>query len=175
MFGGRKLSAKLYAAGLVLVVAVTAGLLTYFHWFHPGISIGAEQPIPFSHRLHVTDKGIDCYYCHSYPGRSLNAGVPAVSKCLGCHDHIISNHPAIKKLASFRDRNQALPWVRVFYKPDHAFFPHYRHIGMGVQCSECHGAVEQMDRLKQETFYMGFCLDCHQERGASLGCWACHQ
>ncbi|MBW2529484.1 MAG: cytochrome c3 family protein, partial [Deltaproteobacteria bacterium] len=38
---------------------------------------GLEQPIAFSHRLHVTDKEIDCFYCHPYGERSLNAGLPS--------------------------------------------------------------------------------------------------
>ncbi len=134
-----------------------------------------EQPIPFSHRLHVSDKQIECQYCHSYTERSLNAGLPTVAKCLGCHDHIIPEHEEIRKLRGYRDRGQELPWVRVYYNPDHVFFPHYRHIGKGVECQECHSNVERVDRLRQVTFYMGFCLDCHRERGASTECVTCHQ
>ncbi len=48
-----------------------------------------EQPISFSHRLHVTDKQIDCYYCHPNGERSLSPGMPAVQLCLGCHNYII--------------------------------------------------------------------------------------
>ena len=42
-------------------------------------------------------------------------------------------------------------------------------------CQECHGDVEHADRLHQATFYMGFCIDCHQVKDASLECTACHQ
>lgn len=133
------------------------------------------QPIAFSHRLHVTDKKIDCRYCHSTPERSLNAGLPPVSKCLGCHDHIIPHHEELEKLRSYRDAGRELPWVRVYYNPDHVFFPHYRHIGKGVRCQECHGEVETVDRLRKVTFCMGFCLDCHEKRNAPRTCTACHQ
>jgi hypothetical protein len=132
------------------------------------------QPIAFSHRLHVTDKEIDCFYCHPYGERSQNAGLPAVAKCMGCHDHIIPTHREIVKLKGYRDRGEGISWVRVYYNPDHAFFPHYRHLGKGVKCQECHGEVEQVDRLRQVTFYMGFCLECHREREASVDCTACH-
>ena len=134
-----------------------------------------EQPIPFSHRLHVTDKQIDCYYCHSFPERSLNSGLPSVMKCLGCHDHIIPEHEEIRKLRSFSERGEELPWVRVYTNPDHVFFPHYRHIGRDIQCERCHGEVGQVDRLRKLTFYMGFCIDCHRENDAPLECVACHQ
>ena len=46
---------------------------------------GIEQPIPFSHRLHVTDKQIDCFYCHPYGERSMNTYL-GVSAELGPED-----------------------------------------------------------------------------------------
>jgi len=134
-----------------------------------------EQPIAFSHRLHVTDKQIDCSYCHSTAEHSLNAGLPPRSKCLGCHDHIIPGHAEIQKLRAFADVGDGVPWVRVYYNPDHVFFPHYRHLQKGVTCQECHGEVERVDRLHQVTFYMGFCLSCHRQRQAPVECVACHQ
>ncbi len=166
------------------------GLLLYGIYFYPqsarsyGFNVNyhramfgstLEQPIPFSHRLHVTDKEIDCFYCHSYAERSLNAGLPSVDKCLGCHDYIIPKHEEILKLKAYKKSGQPLPWVRVYYNPDHVFFPHYRHLAKELECQRCHGEVEQADRLHQVTFYMGFCIDCHQEMSASLECVACHQ
>jgi hypothetical protein len=167
------------------VMAVLALLWIYPHWSRAyGKNIAFQnamfgsdlaQPIAFSHRLHVTDKQIDCLYCHSTAERSLNAGMPAVRKCLGCHDHIIPMHEEIQKLRAYRDAGQPVPWVRVFYSPNHVFFPHYRHLGKGVRCQECHGEVETVDRLRKVTVYMGFCLDCHQKRNVPTTCTACHQ
>lgn len=161
-------------AGLVTLL-VCAGWLTYLYWLAPGLAYGYEQPLPFSHRLHVTDKQIDCRYCHPYVGRSLNAGLPPVETCLGCHEYIIPGHPEIRRLKAYRDQGVAIPWVRVFYNPDHVYFPHYRHIGKGVECAECHGAVAETDRLMNRTFQMGFCITCHKQRTASRECTACHQ
>ncbi len=175
---------------LALIFVVTAAVFLFGIFVYPhtarnyGLELGynkamfgpaIEQPIPFSHRLHVTDKEIDCFYCHPYGERSLNAGLPPVEKCLGCHDSIIPRHEEILKLKGYSDRGENLPWVRVYYNPDHVYFPHFRHLNKGVICQECHGEVEQVDRLHQVTFYMGFCIDCHQKRGASLECVACHQ
>ncbi|MFC1707575.1 cytochrome c3 family protein [Planctomycetota bacterium] len=134
-----------------------------------------EQPIPFSHRLHATDKRIDCQYCHPYVERSMNAGLPSVAKCLGCHDYIIPHHEEIERLRGFQERKEPVPWVRVYYNPDHVFFPHYRHLRAGVECRECHGEVETVDRLRKVTFYMGLCIGCHRERNAPLECVGCHQ
>ena len=134
-----------------------------------------EQPIPFSHRLHVTDKQIDCHYCHTTAERSANAGMPSIEKCLGCHNYIIPEHQEILKLKAYSKKGQDLSWTRVYYNPDHVIFPHFRHLNKGVQCQECHGEVEKVDRLKKVTFYMGFCLNCHKARNAPLDCSACHR
>ena len=44
-----------------------------------------NQPIAFSHQLHVSQNGIACQYCHLYARRSYASGVPPVSTCVGCH------------------------------------------------------------------------------------------
>lgn len=134
-----------------------------------------EQPIAFSHRVHATDKQIDCRYCHSYGDRGLNAGLPSVEKCLGCHNYIIPAHEEILKLKGYAAAGEEVPWTRVYYNPDHVFFPHYRHLNFGIACQKCHGEVEHVDRLRKVTFYMGFCIDCHTEYGAPRDCAACHQ
>jgi hypothetical protein len=138
-------------------------------------SAGIEQPIAFSHRLHVSDKQIDCRYCHATVDRSPNAGLPSAQTCLGCHEHIIPQHEEIAKLKGYWLRGEEIPWERVYFNPDHVSFPHDRHLGKDVECQECHGSVEQVDRLRKVTFYMGFCLECHAARNAPRTCTACHQ
>ena len=39
--------------------------------------VAREQPVPFSHRHHVNELGIDCRYCHTSVEKSSNAGIPA--------------------------------------------------------------------------------------------------
>ncbi|HEX5237141.1 MAG TPA: cytochrome c3 family protein, partial [Sphingomicrobium sp.] len=43
------------------------------------------QPVPFSHKHHAGDLGIDCRYCHSTVETSANAGFPATHVCMTCH------------------------------------------------------------------------------------------
>jgi hypothetical protein len=174
----------------VLVFLVAAVALFYGLYVYPGAtrSYGHHiayneamfgpriaQPISFSHRVHATDKEIDCFYCHPYGERSMNTGLPSVEKCLGCHNYIIPEHEEILKLKGYDERGENIPWERVYYNPDHVFFPHFRHLAKNVRCQECHGEVEQADRLHQVTFYMGFCIGCHKKRNASRECTACHQ
>jgi hypothetical protein len=172
--------------GFVLIAAVlAAGRYVRPYWdrdyghelrfdramFGPALA----QPIAFSHRLHYTDKQIDCYYCHPNGERALSPGMPSVQLCLGCHNYIIPQHEQILKLKSYNDAGEEIPWVRVYYNPDHVWFPHYRHITSGVECRECHGEVERVDRLHKVTFYMGLCITCHREKEASMECTACHK
>jgi hypothetical protein len=175
----------LVIAFVLLAAGLAAGRYVWPHWDRSyGHDVrfdnamfgrALEQPISFSHRLHVTDKQIDCYYCHSHGESSLSPGMPSAQLCLGCHNYIIPEHEEILKLKAYNEAGDGIPWVRVYYNPDHVWFPHYRHITGGVECQECHGEVETADRLHKVTFYMGMCIACHREREASMECNACHQ
>jgi hypothetical protein len=144
-----------------------------------------EQPIAFSHALHAGDYQISCLYCHGGAERSRHAGVPAASVCMNCHSKVLPDSPEIKKIATAIETNTPIEWVKVHRLPDFAWFDHSRHVNAGVQCQSCHGAVEQMVRVKQEqTMTMGWCLSCHRATAndpANAGilappsdCAACH-
>lgn len=161
----------LATAGSVLL---TAAFLFLFYAY-PHLGMGPEQPIPFSHRLHAGHKSIQCEFCHPYVGRSKHPGLPAVEKCLYCHNYIIANHPWIQKEHEYFNTRTPTPWKKVYYLPEHVLFNHQRHIRKNVACQECHGQVQAQDRLVGHRFKMGFCIGCHRERGANIGCWlACH-
>ena len=150
-------------------------MFLYYFYTPPAADIGPEQPIPFSHRVHTGVKNIQCEFCHPYVDKSRFPGLPPVEKCLYCHNHIIANHPWIKKEHEYYDTKTPTPWRKVNYVAEHVFFNHKRHIKKEIACEKCHGAVETMDRLKAEPFRMGFCIGCHREMKANLGCWlACH-
>ena len=150
-------------------------LFLYLFYFTPGTDIGVEQPIPFSHRVHSGVKEIQCRYCHPYVNYSNHPGLPPVEKCLHCHNYIIANHPWIRKEHHYYDTQTNTPWKKANYLAEHVLFNHQRHIRKEIACKECHGQVETMDRIKGKYFYMEFCIKCHRERNANLGCWlACH-
>ncbi|MGD8366166.1 MAG: cytochrome c3 family protein [Desulfobacterales bacterium] len=160
---------------LTVATVLLTGAFLYFFYAYPSAGMGPEQPIPFSHRLHVGHKAIQCEFCHPYVGRSTFPGLPPVEKCLYCHNYIIARHPQILKEHQYFDTKTPTPWKKVYYLPEHVFFNHQRHIRKNIACQECHGQVEAHDRLAGVRFKMGFCLACHREKGAALGCWiACH-
>jgi len=80
-----------------------------------------------------------------------------------------------------RERDPALEpkpieWVRIHKVPDFVAFDHRSHVAAAVDCQECHGPVESMERVRQHsTLLMGWCVNCHRERKATLDCGACHQ
>jgi hypothetical protein len=170
-FRGHWEGIALGAAALLVFV-----LFPFFLLVYPHLSIGPEQPIPFSHALHAGKKRIDCRFCHPFVERSPRAGIPAVGKCLFCHEHIIPEHPQIRKIHDHYETGRPIPWVRLTYLPDHVSFSHQPHILSGLECETCHGDVRKMDRIGAEDFEMGRCVTCHREKEARLGCWlACHR
>lgn len=161
--------------GWVALAILLSGGFLFFFYASPATRVGAAQPIPFSHQLHAGIKAINCRFCHPYVERSISPGMPPVEKCLYCHNYIIPNHPEIRKEHHYFDTNTPTPWVKVYYLPEHVVFNHQRHIKKEIACETCHGDVTKMDRLKGKRFKMGFCINCHRQRGANTDCWlACH-
>lgn len=126
------------------------------------------QPVKFSHRLHVAENEIDCYYCHSSAERSRYAGIPSNTVCLNCHNVVLEGQNSgtweIDKLYTFQQRQETVHWVKVHNLPDHVFFSHAQHVGVAkLTCAECHGKVEEMHEIRQvKDLSMGWCLDCHR-------------
>ena len=54
-----------------------------------------EQPVPFSHKHHVRDDGIDCRYCHTSVEKSAFAGIPPTKTCMNCHTQIWPDAPML--------------------------------------------------------------------------------
>ena len=55
----------LWGVVAVVVVIAAVGVLVPRSGFTTGAGLAREQPVPFSHKHHVGDVGIDCRYCHN--------------------------------------------------------------------------------------------------------------
>ena len=133
---------------------------------HAAATTGPVQPIPFNHRFHVQEIGMQCAYCHGGTESSPVATMPAVETCMGCHRIVGSQLDPIVDLRGYWDRQEGVPWERVYKLPDFVQFPHDAHIRNELACAECHGAVEEMDRVSQfSSLKMGWCLACHMGEG----------
>ncbi len=122
-----------------------------------------EQPIPFSHALHAGQLEMDCRYCHNTVETGAMAALPPTSTCMNCHKSIRTASPLLKPLFESAETGQPVEWVRVHDLPEFAYFNHSAHLSAGVSCVECHGRVDQMERVRQEQpLSMGWCLECHR-------------
>ncbi|MBI2877192.1 MAG: cytochrome c3 family protein [Candidatus Tectomicrobia bacterium] len=134
------------------------------------------QPIAFSHKTHAGTYGIPCLYCHVYARRSTVAGVPSVQACFNCHKVIGLDQPEVLKVLNHWNKKEPIPWIKVHDLPDFVYFSHKRHVLKGVVCQTCHGTVQRMERVRRvSSLEMGWCVDCHIERGASRDCPVCHK
>jgi hypothetical protein len=136
------------------------------------------QPVEFSHKIHAGDNEIPCQYCHVYAARTPSAGVPSVEKCMGCHVSIATDTPEIIKVAQYYADQQPIPWIKVYDVPDFVHFTHKRHIKADLECQQCHGPVETMDRItRQQPLRMPWCVECHTRKEVENGrdCWTCHK
>jgi hypothetical protein len=120
------------------------------------------QPVPFSHKHHVGELGLDCRYCHSSVEDSSSAGMPATQTCMACHSQIWTSAAILEPVrASYRD-STPISWTRVNALPDFVYFNHSIHVAKGVGCTTCHGPVAEMNiTWREESLYMRWCLECH--------------
>ncbi len=160
----------------IIIVLLLLIALTILLFFAPRLAAGPTQPIAFSHRAHAGTREIPCTYCHRSVAESSVASVPGVELCVGCHFVVLPNSPQVQRLISYRNNREPIPWVRVYRVPDFVYFSHQMHIAADVRCDACHGNVAAMDRIAlAQPLTMGWCLDCHRQRGAPTDCWTCHE
>ena len=137
-----------------------------------------EQPIKFSHKLHVGQNGISCVYCHSGAEKSRHANIPSPNVCMNCHKYVqegpVYGKEEISKIYAALDYDpntgvygpnpKPIQWIQVHNLPDLAYFNHAQHVTVaGLDCATCHGDVKDMDVVKQVSpLTMGWCIDCHR-------------
>ena len=127
------------------------------------VGIPKDQPVPFSHKHHVTGMGIDCRYCHTSVESSAFAGIPPVETCMTCHSLVWTEAPNLEPIRTAWRDEKPLQWNRVHDLPDFVYFRHNIHIAKGIGCTSCHGAVNEMPLVWVENaLNMEWCLDCHR-------------
>jgi hypothetical protein len=121
------------------------------------------QPVPFSHRHHANELGIDCRYCHTSVEKSSFAGLPPTETCMSCHSEIWKNSAMLEPVRASYRNNQPIRWVRVNMLPEFVYFDHSIHIAKGIGCTTCHGPVGTMTLTwAGGEMKMSWCLNCHR-------------
>jgi hypothetical protein len=158
------------AAGLPVVAVALVGAVWY--WFSPSytdVGYRPKQPVPFSHRMHAGELGMDCRYCHSTVERAAHAAIPPTATCLNCHKIVKADSEFVAPLLKSGETGEPMKWVRVHMLPGYAYFDHKAHLAAGVGCVSCHGRIDKMLQVTQfAPLSMGWCLDCHRNPGPNL-------
>ena len=127
------------------------------------VQVAPEQPIPFSHKHHVKDDGIDCRYCHTTVETSHFAGLPPTETCMTCHSQIWANATLTQPIRDSWASGKSIEWRRVHDLPDFVYFNHSIHVNKGIGCSTCHGHVDEMPlTYRMNNLYMDWCVNCHR-------------
>ena len=152
--------------GTVVLVCAAGWATSTIYWspYTTYVDVPFDQPVPFSHKHHVGDDGIDCRYCHASVEKSAFAGLPSTQTCMTCHSQIFTDAPVLAPVRQSLATNTPLKWNRVHDLPGFVYFNHSIHIAKGVGCSTCHGRIDQMPLTwRVNTLYMKWCLDCHRQ------------
>jgi hypothetical protein len=156
---------KVLIVGFIVLVCGAGWATSAIFWspYTTYVKVPLEQPVPFSHKHHVGDDGIDCRYCHTSVEKSSFAGIPSTQVCMTCHSQIWTEAPLLQPVRRSLATNKPLRWNRVNDLPDFVYFNHSIHVASGVGCSTCHGQLDEMPLTwRTQTLYMKWCLDCHR-------------
>ena len=156
-----RLALMIIVTAIVGLFLVTAGFSTSSYVTRVGVA--PDQPVPFSHKHHSGELGIDCRYCHQSVDHLATAGLPPTWTCMTCHSQIWKTAAMLEPVrASLRD-DKPLVWTRVNRLPDYVYYNHSIHIAKGIGCSSCHGNMTDMQlTAKANAFEMSFCINCHR-------------
>ena len=168
------------AADLAVKATISAGALGLvclglWAWWGPWSDYSTQvdmvqpQPVPFSHKHHVSDLGLDCRYCHTAVEVSSNAGLPPIETCMTCHSQVWTNATMLEPVRQAFATGRPIRWRAVNYLPDYVYFDHSIHVAKGVGCTTCHGPIGDMPLTrKAQTLTMSWCLDCHRDPAPRL-------
>jgi NAD-dependent SIR2 family protein deacetylase len=148
---------------LGLLVIAVFGVLIALDRLSYKVGVPIEQPVPYSHQLHVGGLQMQCQYCHTYVEQGASASIPPIETCMSCHSQIAVDRPTLQPIRDSYANNIPVQWNKVYNVPGFVYFNHSIHVAKGVGCSTCHGNVaNQAVVAKEQAMYMSWCLDCHR-------------
>ncbi len=152
---------------------VTVGAIgAIWYWGSPeftDVGYAPDQPVPYSHKLHAGELGIDCRYCHNTVEQGAAAAVPPTATCMNCHKAVKTESALLEPVRKSFETGEPIVWNRVHLLPDYAYFDHSVHVAATIGCATCHGRIDQMKTVRQvESLSMGWCLDCHRDPAKNM-------
>ena len=153
---------------IVLCLMVLGGVVSGAVWYYLNneyMKVGYQpiQPVPFSHKIHSGQLGMDCRYCHSFVEVAAHSNVPTTQVCMNCHGQIQKDNPKLQAVRDSWQTGKPIEWIQIHKTPDYVYFSHAAHVNRGVSCVSCHDRIDQMEVVHQaKSLSMGFCLECHR-------------
>lgn len=168
--------AKSIKFSLLLPLALVAVVFFSMGAEDSGRSSGIRQPIQFNHAMH----DLGCDMCHRYVYEAEFAGRPLAEICAACHDEPLMEDSVEEAiLLEYLESGREIPWRRIYDVPSHVYYSHRRHVTVAkLDCVECHGEIGTSTSPPEKPFNnltMEFCMDCHEDRGVTRDCNACHR
>jgi len=159
---------SLLALPLILAGGGVAMAAFYRSDYTTGAHEVIEQPVPFSHKHHVSQLGIDCRYCHTAFEKSASAGFPPTKTCMNCHQQMWVGADMLQPVRDYA-KGKPISWTKIHNVPHYTYFNHSIHVSKGVGCVSCHGQIDEMNLVYQsKTLLMEWCLDCHRNPEKNL-------
>jgi cytochrome c2 len=175
---------RIFSRKTLIVLLLIGSILLVFNIFNGAVDLGRsqgyqpDQPIRFSHALHVGQNQIECQYCHSAVEKSRHASIPGTQICMNCHKYVQEGpkygKEEIQKIYNYAGWDpekqkfvrapKNIEWIKIHNLPDHVYFNHSQHVKVGgIKCQTCHGKVEEYEVMKQfAPLSMGWCINCHR-------------
>ncbi len=154
---------SIFGALFFVAGAVGLGAMLVRSPYYTEAGVIREQPVPFYHKHHVGDIGIDCRYCHTSVEDSSYAGIPPTKTCMNCHGQLYTDSPVLEPVRESYRTGEPLEWTKVHDLADFAYFNHSIHVKKGFACETCHGPVNEMPLMwREHSLQMRWCLDCHR-------------
>src|ERR1700689_4864708 len=101
--------------GAVFIAALLGGVLYAIELspIYTRVNEAREQPVPFSHKHHAGELGIDWRYCHTSVEKSSFSVLPPTQPWRTCNWQICTRPPMLEPVpASYRD-DKSIAWTRV--------------------------------------------------------------
>jgi hypothetical protein len=158
-----ELPLRLAVGGALAAIALVGAIWYYGSPKYTDVGYQPTQPVPYSHKLHAGEMGLNCLYCHATVDRAPAAVIPPTQVCMNCHRVVKKDSPALAAIRDSAATGRPMRWVRVHILPGYAYFDHRPHLRAGVGCATCHGRIDQMEKVTQaQPLSMSWCLDCHR-------------
>ena len=128
---------KVLGAVIGLGAVATIGAYTYYS-YPTVIDTGYQpvQPVPYSHKLHAGQLGLNCFYCHYTVYRAPSRPSRAPRSAWAATRRLRTRARGWSRYGRSFETGEPIPWVKIHALPDYVYFNHRAHITCGRELRE---------------------------------------